>query len=119
MVFYTFHNGKKYYRFNGVMKRFRERIDSNITDGELVSLLKRIDFPIVDFVEAKDGMKKVIGYYDVDLIEEWINTKPEKLREKLKEKREYDSGKYIQYFKRTFEISKRPMSIYKDLGLHS
>ena len=99
MVFYKFHNGKRYYYFNGVLKRFRERVDKNITKDELISVLKRIDFPIMDVVEIKDGMKKVVGYYNVDLIEEWINSRKGSILDKLREKREYDSGKYLQYFK--------------------
>lgn len=100
MVFYKFHNGKRYYYFNGVLKRFRERVDSNITKDELISVLKRIDFPILGIVEVKDGMKKVVGYYSVDLIEEYINSKKSLLLDKLREKREYDSGKYAMMFRK-------------------
>ena len=98
MTFYKFYNGKRYYYFNGVLKRFRERVDKNITKDELISVLKRIDFPIMDIVEVKDGMKKVVGYYNVDLIENWLDSKKEVLVSKLREKREYDSGKYKDWF---------------------
>lgn len=99
MVFYRFYNGKRYYYFNGVLRRFRERVDKDITRDELVSVLKRIDFPIMDVVEARDGMRKVVGYYNVDLIEEWISSRKGSLLDKLREKREYDSGKCLRYFK--------------------
>lgn len=99
MIFFKFYNGKKFYYFNGVLKRFRERVDENMTDDELKYILKKINFPILGVTETKNGKRKLVGYYNVNLIEEWINSRKDELEEKLREKRRYDSGALERFFR--------------------
>lgn len=91
MAGYTIYNGKPHYWRTGVAKRFRETIDPNFTDDEVTSVLGKMRFPIVSKVEDRGGKTKIYGLYDTNLIEDWIATRKGEIREKLKEKREYDA----------------------------
>lgn len=91
MTSYIIYNNKPHYYFNGVLKRFRESVDPNITKDELTSVLNKMGFPIVSKVEKDGDRMKVYGLYDSNMIESWINGRKSEIIGKLQERREYDA----------------------------
>lgn len=91
MTGYTIYNGKPHYWRRGVAKRFRETIDPNFTDSEVTSVLNKMRFPIVSYVEKSGDKMKVYGLYDSNLIESWIKNRKSEILDKLRERREYDA----------------------------
>ena len=91
MTGYTIYNGKPHYWRRGVAKRFRETIDPNFTDSEFTSVLNKMRFPIVSYVEKSGDKMKAYGLYDSNLIESWIKNRKSEILDKLRERREYDA----------------------------
>lgn len=108
MVYYRYIGGKPHYYFNGVLKRFRESVDRNTTKDELVSVLQKIRFPIEHTIETVNGRKKVTGFYNSTLVEDWIRNRKQELVAKLEERRSYDIGKISS------SIGKKRKPVYDD-----
>ena len=65
----------KYYYINGVISAFRKSLhDKTITQGDVIFVLKYMNFPFKSVEIIKNGKKTISGAYKKSIIDSYLNT---------------------------------------------